>query len=574
MGLFLLFVRLTVQHFGDVFAAGLDQLVTVFRHILHLIAANTLNLEMRVIHPGYGQQQHTHAGSTLDGRDIHAFFVEQVGRNGHGQLRLDARCLLLHGLFFDQAEYGQGSGVDGANLTLAFTARAFALRVIHQRWSQALARHLQEAKPGDLADLDPRPVVADRTTEAVFHLALILVRPHIDEVDNNQAAQVAQLELAGDLVRRFQVRIERGFFDACAAGRTRRVDVDGRERLGVIDDNRTTGGQTDFALIGGLDLAFNLIAREQRNPVVVELQLAEVLRHDSLHELLRLRMQLGVINQNFIDIRAQIVAQCADDDARFLIDQVRGLDVAGRPLNGGPQLDQVVQVPLQLLGGPSHAGGARDHAHPIRNVQLGHGLTQFGTVFALDPTGHAARARIVGHQHQEAAGQTEIGGKCRTFRPAFFLLDLDDEFLAFLQHFLDVRAAFARVLHEVAAGNFLERQEAVAVAAVFDKGGFETGFESGNACLVDIGFTTLALLHLDVEIDQTLSIDDRNAQLFALRRVHENAFHVVVNPVARSNRLLSGGERELSLCGMRAIGCCAHQLRFGAVGNPGTCDQS
>ena len=112
------------------------------------------------------------------------------------------------------------------------------------------------------------------------------------------------------------------------------------------------------------------------------------------------------------------------------------------------------------------------------------------------------------------------------------------------------------------------------VAPVLDECSLETGFEPGDASLVDIGLAALALFHLDVEIDQTLSIDDRNAQLFALRCVHENAFHVVVNPVARSNRLLSGGERDLSLCGVRASGSCAHQLRFGAVGIPGTCDQS
>jgi hypothetical protein len=56
-------------------------------------------------------------------------------------------------------------------------------------------------------------------------------------------------------------------------------------------------------------------------------------------------------------------------------------------------------------------------------------------VLALDPARHAAGARIVRHQHQVAAGQADEGGERRALVAALFLLDLDDEFLAFAQEF-------------------------------------------------------------------------------------------------------------------------------------------
>ncbi len=52
-------------------------------------------------------------------------------------------------------------------------------------------------------------------------------RRHIDKVDNDQAARVAQTQLAGNLVGRFEIGVERGFFDIAAASRAGGVDIDG-----------------------------------------------------------------------------------------------------------------------------------------------------------------------------------------------------------------------------------------------------------------------------------------------------------------------------------------------------------
>jgi hypothetical protein len=54
---------------------------------------------------------------------------------------------------------------------------------------------------------------------------------HVDEVDHDQAAQVAQAHLACHFVGGFQVGAGGGFFDVAALDGARRVDVDATPAL-------------------------------------------------------------------------------------------------------------------------------------------------------------------------------------------------------------------------------------------------------------------------------------------------------------------------------------------------------
>ncbi len=50
------------------------------------------------------------------------------------------------------------------------------------------------------------------------------------------------------------------------------------------------------------------------------------------------------------------------------------------------------------------------------------------------------------------------------------------------------RPPAAGCVPEVFLGDFLQRQEAVALRAVFDECGFETRLDAGYSALIDIGF--------------------------------------------------------------------------------------
>ena len=93
----------------------------------------------------------------------------------------------------------------------------------------------------------------------------------------------------------------------------------------------------------------------------------------------------------------------------------------------------------------------------------------------------------------------------------------------------------------VAAGDFLERQEAVALAAEIDEGGFEARFDAGDAPLVDVPLLLFEGMVLDVEVVELLPIDHGNAHLFGLRRVHKHAFHVAY-PFADADTRISSDQ--------------------------------
>ena len=407
----------------------------------------------------------------------------------------------------------------------ARAARAGDLGVLDQRRAQALAREFEQAELADLAELDARAVHLHHAFEALFHLALVLVRLHVDEVDDHQATEIAKAQLAADFFGSFQIGAEGGFLDATAAGALGGVDVDGGERFGVVDHDRAAGGQLDGGFVRRLDLAFHLIAAEQRDVVLVELELVQVGRHGRLHLLAGLLVGGRVIHPHLADVRAQVVAQRAQDDVVFLVDQERR-GLFGHGVGDGlPNLGEVVAVPLQLFGGAAHAIRANDHAHALRQYEVVERLAGFLAGLALGAAADATGLRVVGHQHQVAAGEAHIGGEGRALVAALFLLHLHDDLGAFGHEFLHVGRVVGRAGLVVALVDFLQRQKAVALGAVFDEAGFEGRLYAGDLALVDVGLALLAGSGFDVKIDQPLAVDDGNPQLFRLRGVDENTFH-------------------------------------------------
>ena len=332
--------------------------------------------------------------------------------------------------------------------------------------------------------------------------------------------------MAGDFLGRFQVGLQGGFFDIAALGGASRVDVDGHQGFGRVDDDGAAGRQFDHALEGGLDLAFDLETVEQRHAVFVQLDLAGVLRHHLADEGQGFVLGFDAVDQYFADILAQVVADRADDDVAFLVDQEWRGTVLGRFLDGSPELQQVVQVPLHFFAAAAQAGSADDQAHVGRCHQAVQRFAQFVALFAFDAARDAAGARVVRHQDQVAAGQADEGGQGCALVATFFFLDLDDDFLAFAQDVLDVDATFGSFL-EVFAGDFFERQEAVALRAEIDKGSLQARFDASDAAFIDVGLFLLACTGLDVQVVEALAIYQGNTQLFGLSCVNQHSFHVV-----------------------------------------------
>ena len=189
-------------------------------------------------------------------------------------------------------------------------------------------------------------------------------------------------------------------------------------------------------------------------------------------------------------------------------------------------MQQVVEVPLHFFAGAAETGGAHDQAHVARGDQAIEGFAQFVALFAFDAARDAAGTRVVRHQYQVATGQADEGGQGCALVATFLFFDLNDDFLAFLEHVFDVDATLGS-LAEVFAGDFFEGEKAVALRAEVDKSGLEAGFDASNATFIDVGLLLLAGARFYVQVIQALAIDQSNTQLFGLSCVNQHSFHVV-----------------------------------------------
>ena len=99
---------------------------------------------------------------------------------------------------------------------------------------------------------------------------LIAAGFHVDEIEHDEPAHVAQAKLAADFLGRFQVDFEDGRFLVLAAFVAARVYVDGDERFSFIDHDVAAAPEVDLAAERALKLARNIEAVKNRLVLGVE----------------------------------------------------------------------------------------------------------------------------------------------------------------------------------------------------------------------------------------------------------------------------------------------------------------
>ena len=494
--------------------------------VLEFILAHATDRILRRVDVEVRHDHEVDVALVLERAQPFALFVDEVGGHFHRHFGDDFGGAILARLFADQAQQRERHRFDGADAADALATRAHLVTRVRQRRAQSLPRHLEQTEAREAPDLDARAIHFHGIAQAIFDRALIAAFFHVDEVDDDQTADVADAQLAGDFVGGFEVGVGGGGFDVAAARRSRGVDVDGHQRFGVVDDDGAAGGQLHLVRIGRFDLAFDLVAREERDVVGVHLQAASALGgHEALHVLGGDLMRVRFVDQHFADVLGEVVAQRARHRVTFTVDEERSGALEHRLHDLVPLDLQVVEVPLQFLDGPADAGRAHDGAHARRDRERIHDLLHLIAIFTLDATADAARARVVRHQHQEATGERDESRERRTFVAALFLFDLDDDVLTFLQHFAHVDAPAGRLFQEVFAGDFLQRQKAVALGAVIDEARFERRLDARDSAFVDVRLLLFARRKFDRKIEKLLAVNQRDTQLFLLRGIDQHSLH-------------------------------------------------
>ena len=222
----------------------------------------------------------------------------------------------------------------------------------------------------DAADLDARAVVPQALLQPALDRAVVALLVHVDEVDDDQAGEVAQAQLPRDFLGRLEIGLERGVLDMVLARGAPGIDVDRDQRLGLVEHDVAAGAQLHDRREHGVELALDAVAGEDRLRVVVGLHVLGMARHEHAHEFLGFLVGVLAGDQDLVDVLVVEVADRALDQRAFLVDQRRRGRFQREVAHRLPQPQQIFEVALDLGLGAARAGGAQDHAHALRHFEF------------------------------------------------------------------------------------------------------------------------------------------------------------------------------------------------------------
>ena len=270
-----------------------------------------------------GNQNDGNAVAGFEFCDFSALFVQKVGRYVDGHLSVQGPRAFLRCFFLQNAQHLQRAAFRVADDAHAVAAGTRDVMPFGQGGTQTLTRQFHQAETADAADLHAGAVRTDGVTKALFDFALIARFFHVDEVDDDEAAQVTKAHLTRHFFGGFDVRLQRRFFDVRTARGAGRVDVHRHQGFRVVDHDGAARGQRYRTGIRRLDLMLDLKTREEGRFFSVALHAAHHVGHDVGHELTRLLVNIVRIDEDFADVGLEVVADCADDEVALFNDEER-----------------------------------------------------------------------------------------------------------------------------------------------------------------------------------------------------------------------------------------------------------
>src|SRR5690606_30301617 len=262
----------------------------------------------------------------------------------------------------DLAEYLVADRFRGLQLAAPLTAHAGFAQHLLEAFARALAGHLHQPELGDADDVGLGVIALELLLQRAQYLAPMILVLHVDEVDNDDAADVAQTQLPGDGRGGLEVGLENGLFKGAMPDEGAGIDVDGGHRLRRVDDQVTPGLEHHLALQRLLDFILDTVQVEDRSLARVMLQPIAQLGHQFANELLDLLEILPRVDADLLDTWVDQIAQRAHGQRQVFIDQRGCAHRLHLPVDLLPQPAQVADVHEDLVPARAFGSGAQDEA--------------------------------------------------------------------------------------------------------------------------------------------------------------------------------------------------------------------
>src|SRR5882724_176311 len=148
--------------------------------------------------------------------------------------------------------------------TPSFTGGTRLAQQMFQTFTRSLARHFDQSQGRYRRDIRLHVIVAQRPLQGLNDLPAMFRLLHVDEVDDDDAAEIAQAQLPRNGHSRLQIGAENGLFQISVADESARVDVDGGHRFRLVDDEIPARLERYLAIQGLLNFLLDMVQLEQR----------------------------------------------------------------------------------------------------------------------------------------------------------------------------------------------------------------------------------------------------------------------------------------------------------------------
>ena len=380
---------------------------------------------------------------------------------------------------------------------------------------------------------------------------------HVDEVDDDDPAEVAQPQLPRHRLRGLEVGAVHRFLEVALAEEGTGIHVDRGHRLGLVDDQVATGLQRHFLFQRAADLVLDAVQVEDRTRAAVVLDLLRQFRHVLRGEVAQALAGLARVDLDLLHVAADQVAHRAQRQAEVLVHAAADLRRGGIVLDQLPRAPEVGDVLGQCVRRLSFRIGAHDVAVRVaRRREFAHQRLQpRAFVLVLDAGGDADHPRTR-QQHQVARGNADLGGQPRALAADRVLDHLHHDLGAVAQQFgdrdlhLHRRRGGGRVLAFAgvelgAAEDVVGVQEGGALQADVDERRLHARHHPLHLALVDVADHPALAAALDVQLLQHAVLDHRDAG-FARGHVDQQLLAHAINPNCFSSRDVSNSGRPIT----------------------------
>ena len=283
------------------------------------------------------------------------------------------------------------------------------------------------------------PVASQALEQSTHDEIAVALEHHVDEVDDDDAADVTQPQLAHDLFGRLDVVVGDGLLEvAPRADVLACVDVDHSHRLGPVDDQRTARRQPDLAVHGLGDLLVDAVVREEillAGPLLDPV--GQVRRHRV--DILVDRLPGGLTGDDQLgEVLVEDVADDADREVRLTVQQGWGVDAPtlalGQDVFPYRSQSRYVGAELVLAGA---LGRRTDDDSGLLGDHFAQDLLQPGPL-GVGQLARDAHHVAVRHVDQVTTRQRDLGGQASALVPDGVFGHLDQDALAGAQRVLDL----------------------------------------------------------------------------------------------------------------------------------------